>query len=254
MRRFGSTISPRTSVWRRYVLVCAALFAALFILRYQTVLSFLGTLIIDSQPPQHADLILVLGGEFWGPRVIKAADLAALGYAPLVLVSSPPHGAGTEADLTVPFLLERGYRRELIAAFPHNGQNTIAEALQLRAELARRRAKRVLLVTSAYHSRRAAIVFYLFCPGIEFISVPSTESDYSADGWWNRPRSRQLFFSESTKILGTLAIAYPVYLVTRWRIPPQKTAVHSANIAHRRFRQEPLGAALGFVQVGEERS
>jgi uncharacterized SAM-binding protein YcdF (DUF218 family) len=54
----------------------------------------------------------------------------------------------------------------------------------LRAELARRGVKRVLLVTASFHSRRSAIVFHLFCPGIQFISVPASDPYYHPDTWW----------------------------------------------------------------------
>ena len=192
------------------------IFAVVLLVQWQAALSLLGRSLIDAQPPRPADLILVLGGDFWGPRVVKGAELSTLGYAPIVLISGPPYAGRPEGELAVEFLVKRGFRKEMFAVFPHTASSTIAEALALRGELARRGVKRVILVTSNYHSRRAAIVFQLFCPGIGFTSVPAPDSNYYAEGWWKSGASREIFFSEWTKIFGTLMIAYPRYLASRW--------------------------------------
>ena len=189
--------------------------AVVLLIRWQAALSVLGGYLIDSEAPRPADLILVIGGDFWGPRVVKAAELGTVGYASTVLISGPPYRGRPEGELAVDFLVKRGFPGEMFAVFPIAAGSTIGEALALRAELARRRVKRVILVTSSYHSRRAAMVFRLFCPGIRFISVPPSDSFYAA-GWWKSPASREIVFSEWTKILGTLTIAYPSYLVSRW--------------------------------------
>jgi uncharacterized SAM-binding protein YcdF (DUF218 family) len=200
--------------WRRLLLIAAVLLAAVLLIQWQAALSVLGSSVIDSQPPRSADIILVLGGDFWGPRVVKAAELGTLGYAPTVLISGPPYVNRPEGELAVDFLVQRGFRREMFAVFAHTAASTIAEAVALRSELARRGVKHVILVTSNYHSRRAAMVFRLFCPGIRFISVPAPDS--FAKDWWKSRASREIFFSEWTKIVGTLTIAYPRYLASRW--------------------------------------
>jgi uncharacterized SAM-binding protein YcdF (DUF218 family) len=201
--------------WPRVLPIAAVLLAVVLLIQWQTALSLLGSCLIDSEAPRPADLILVLGGDFWGPRVVKAAELSTLGYAPTVLISGPPYAGRPEGELAVDFLVKRGFRREMFAVFGHTAASTVAEALALRGELARRGVKRVILVTSSYHSRRAAIVFGLFCPGIRFTSVPASDSFYAA-GWWKSPISREIFFSEWSKIFGTLTIAYPRYLASRW--------------------------------------
>jgi uncharacterized SAM-binding protein YcdF (DUF218 family) len=172
-------------------------------------------LLIESQPAHSADLIVVLGGDFWGPRVIKGADLAVEGFAPLVLFSGPPYRDRSEGELAVAFLVARGYPAKLFAVFPHAAKSTIAEARALRDEFARRGARRVILVTSNYHSRRAAIVLELFCPGIDFVSIPAPDPLYDANIWWKEGDSRRLFVSELAKIIGSVLVEYPRYLMTR---------------------------------------
>jgi uncharacterized SAM-binding protein YcdF (DUF218 family) len=179
------------------------------LIRWQTTLSFLGSYLIYSQAPRSADIILVLAGDFYGPRVLQAADLAKQGYAPLVLISGTPYQGGMEGEYAISFLAKQGYSTRLFESFGHDAHSTIEEAIALRGELARRHVKRVILVTGAYHSRRSSIVFRLFCPGIQFISVPGPDPNYHPDRWWMDDRSRALFYSEWTKIAGTVLMAYP---------------------------------------------
>jgi uncharacterized SAM-binding protein YcdF (DUF218 family) len=183
--------------------------------RWKAVLTSLGSFLVDSQPPQSADLIVVLGGDFWGPRVLTGSELARAGYAPTVLLSGPPYNGRPQGELSIEFLVQKGYPSQIFQVFANQAHSTITEAIALRGELARRKVKRVLLVTTAHHSRRAAIVLTLFCPGIRFISIPAPDSRYHADQWWSDKNSRHLFVSEWRKILGSVLVLYPVQVVSR---------------------------------------
>jgi uncharacterized SAM-binding protein YcdF (DUF218 family) len=200
--------------WTRRALLLFALGLAALVVEWRAVLSYLGHYLVYSQPPRSADLILVLAGNFYGPRVFQGADLALHGYAPKLLISGSPYRGRYEGDFAIGFLAQRGIATNGFESFHHYANSTIEEAVALRPELARRGAKRVLLVTSSFHARRSAIVFRLFCPGIEFISVPSSDPEYRPDNWWMDSRSKSLFYSEWSKIAGTLLIAYPKYLVS----------------------------------------
>lgn len=200
-------IAVRAAIW------AACLFAVL-VVGYELRLHA-GGFLICSGTPQPADLILVIGGDFYGPRVLKGADLGVQGYAPLVLISGPPYQQHrSEAEFAIDFLTTRGYPRYLFQAFGHHAGSTVSEAIAVGAELQRRQVHRVILVTSSYHSRRANIVFRLFCPSIHFISVPAADPHYDPEHWWTDIGSRRLFFSECKKIVGSVLIAYPEYLIT----------------------------------------
>ena len=192
-----------------FVLLLAAI-------RWQPTLAYFGKYLVKSDAPQPADLIVVLAGNFYGPRVIKAAELSNQGYAPRVLISGTPYRSQPEdqsrpeGEFAIAFLAQQGYRTDSFESFGHHARSTIEEAIALRPELGRRGVKRVLLVTSDYHSRRALLVFQLVCPGIRFISVAAPDSQYLPDKWWSDERSRSLFFSEWTKIVGSV-LAYPEY-------------------------------------------
>ena len=194
------------------LLACALLGSFLAVIHWQAVLSSLGNYLVYSEPTQPADLILVLAGDFYGPRVFKAAELVNRGYAPRVLISGAPYRGRPEGEFAIAYLAKHGYRTDRFESFGHHARSTIEEAIALRPELQRRGVKQVILVTSSFHSRRASIVMRLICSDIHFISAPATDPDYHADQWWADEPSRRLFFSEWRKIVGSVFLAYPKYL------------------------------------------
>ncbi len=195
----------------------ALLLLAIALIRWQATLNWLGNYLVRSDPLEPADLILVMGGDFWGPRVSRAAQLQAEGWAPLVLISGPQYAGQPEGELAVEFLVKQGYPADKFAVFAHNEPSTVGEVRLLAGELARRGVRRVIVVTSSYHSRRCAILFCLFCPRIRFLSAPAPDGHYRAQEWWKDPSSHALFVSEWTKILGSVLVAYPTYRISHWR-------------------------------------
>ena len=180
---------------------------------YPLALTSAGMFLFDAEAPSHADLILVLGGDFWGPRVLKGADLGMHAFAPRVMISGPFYQGRPEGDLAIEFLVQKGYPHELFVSFAHHAASTIDEAQAVAPELRRLGVRNVILVTRGSHSRRAKIVFRLFCPGVDFRSVPAHDDQFQAEQWWTDPRRREIFFLEWSKILGTVLVKYPAYLL-----------------------------------------
>src|SRR5580704_5161737 len=125
----GPASYRRTILWAAIIVVILVATAAV---RWQATLTWLGDFLVDSQPPQPADLILVLGGDCGGPRVITGAELAIASYAPSVRLSGPPYKDRPEGEAAVDFLVEKGYRRALFQVFAHHAGSTIAEAKAIR--------------------------------------------------------------------------------------------------------------------------
>jgi uncharacterized SAM-binding protein YcdF (DUF218 family) len=151
--------------------------------RYE-LLRLLGRSIVKSDVPQVADLILVLGGDFYGPRVVRAADLAMQGFAPYVLISGPPYAEGYECDRAIEFLVKHGYPRHLFLCYRHHASSTIEEVVLLRPEIRRLNPKRIILVTSNYHSLRAYLLFRLKMPFWSFQMVAANDSHFDPEHWW----------------------------------------------------------------------
>lgn len=176
-----------------------------------------GGFLVRSDPPVRADLIVVLGGDFYGHRVLEGAELGRQGFAGLVLVSGPPYNGKPEGELAIDFAVRHGYGRSSFSSVPHRATSTFDEALVLRTVFRRLRARRVLLVTSRYHTRRAGLIFDLTNPGIEFRVIAPRQDTFDTSGWWNRPEVRQAVCDEWLKILWNVGVRYPVHLAA---LPP----------------------------------
>jgi len=140
-----------------------------------------------------ADVVVVLGGGSHD-RPERAAELFKERAAPRILVS----GRG---DCEI-------YRRVLIAAGvparviqledrSHTSKENAIFAIKL---LRSQGARRVIIVTSWYHSRRALACFEHYGPGMRFYSRPSYFAYTRAD--WLRNKLTHRIFLEYPKLLG----------------------------------------------------
>ncbi len=141
----------------------------------------------------RADVMVVLGGGSHD-RPERAAELFKERIAPRILVS----GLG---DCTI-------YRRSLIqAGVPaqaiqmEDRSRTTRENAILAVNLLRHQGvRRVIIVTSWYHSRRALACFEHYGPEIQFYSCPSYFADTRPD--WLRHGLSHRVYLEYPKLLG----------------------------------------------------
>jgi uncharacterized SAM-binding protein YcdF (DUF218 family) len=175
----------------------AVLVAAVF---HTRVLAGLAGYLEQDSAPAKADLAYVLAGDGSGHRIFKAGDLVRQGYAPEALIGGP---AGTygfyECDLAIPFAVKAGYPASYFERFPMGAHSTREEAQAVVAEFRRRGVKRVLLVTSNYHTRRSGGIFRAVAPEIEFIVVGAPDEHFTARGWWHDREAEKTFVIEWLK-------------------------------------------------------
>lgn len=121
-------------------------------------------LIVSAELPQ-ADVIVVLGGSStYVERTSAAAQLFGSGRAPkIILTDDGQQGGWSSAEQRNPFFVERA-RQELeranvpaekIEVLPPLVSSTYDEAVLLREYAKSHQMRSMLVVTSAYHSRRA---------------------------------------------------------------------------------------------------
>ncbi len=109
----------------------------------------------------------------------------------------------TERDLT-----ERGVPTEDILRLTHRAANTLDELIVIERLAAGKNWKKVLIVTSNYHSRRTHMLCEnIFPPGIEVRVVAAPDSDYNPDNWWQHRIGEKIFFHE---VVG--------YFVSEWEV------------------------------------
>jgi uncharacterized SAM-binding protein YcdF (DUF218 family) len=175
----------------------AALAALVF---YGAILGALGSYLVQSGPPERADIALVLAGDYTGNRILKGAELVRQGYAPKALISGPAGNYGYyECDLAIPFAEKAGYPESYFIHLEHHALSTEEEAHAAVPELRRLGARRVLLVTSDYHTRRATKIFRAAAPDLIFYPVAAPDFYFSAQGWWHNREGRKTFAFEWMK-------------------------------------------------------
>jgi uncharacterized SAM-binding protein YcdF (DUF218 family) len=158
-----------------------------------------------------ADAVLVLGGGR-GERVRHAIRLYHAGLAPALYVTGtaepviprsvdPLSLTPAEADRVL--AIHQGVPEEDVTVIL--GPSSTYEEADVSLEIFRSMGfKRVILVTSPYHSRRARQTFRrLYRPaGIEVVMLPAPWADtaYDPRGWWRRERDAMAVFVESAKL------------------------------------------------------
>jgi uncharacterized SAM-binding protein YcdF (DUF218 family) len=171
--------------FRTFALVLIAI-VVLGLIFHNTILAGLGSYLIKSDPPQKADIALVLAGDGEGYRILKAAQLVRQGYIPDVLVSGPSGMYGQyECDLH----------------FENEARSTQEEARDATARLRQLGMHKVLVVTSDYHTRRAGKIFRTAAPDLQFVVVAAPDRYFTADGWWHNRQGKKIAFNEWIKTL-----------------------------------------------------
>jgi uncharacterized SAM-binding protein YcdF (DUF218 family) len=165
-----------------------------------------GTALMEDDGPAKADIGVVLGGDYWGYRIEKAAQLIQQGYISQALISGPPGFYGVhECDLAIPFIVNKGYPAAGFIAFRHNELSTQTEADAVLPELRRRNIRSFLLITSDFHSGRAARTFRLVGRKIGYLPamrvVTTGDPLFRIDRWWKEREGQKAVFFEWTKTL-----------------------------------------------------
>jgi uncharacterized SAM-binding protein YcdF (DUF218 family) len=183
---------------RWWWLLPAALLLAL--LGYRLWLGALGQYLVQSGEPVHADIVVVLAGDFSGNRIFKGADLVREGYAPKAVISGPLGMYGrSESDLAIADAVKHGYPESYFIPAPNTSKSTRAEAEAIIPLLRKLNARRVDLVTSSFHTRRSGKVYRTLAPDIDFHVVAAPTLYYTPQHWWGNREGQKLFLMEWMK-------------------------------------------------------
>jgi uncharacterized SAM-binding protein YcdF (DUF218 family) len=167
-------------------------------------LSALGGYLIHDEAPVQADIIVVLAGDYFGNRILTAADLVRRGLAPKALVSGPGDVYGVyESELAVAFAVRHGFPESYFLPFPNDARSTAAEADVVIPELRKLHAHRIEIVTSNFHTRRAGNIYRSRAGDMEFHLTAAPDPYFSAGGWWKNREGRKIFLVEWEKTVAT---------------------------------------------------
>ncbi len=163
-------------------------------------LSEVGNFLVKAEPPEKADIALVLAGDFQGNRILTAAQLVRSGFVPKIAVSGPSGLYGYhECDLAIPFAEKAGYPASAFIHLEHDARSTKEEAADTIPRLRELGAHKILLVTSNYHTRRAGKIFRAAAPDLQFVVVAAPDPDFTTSGWWHNRQGEKTAFIEWMK-------------------------------------------------------
>jgi uncharacterized SAM-binding protein YcdF (DUF218 family) len=197
---------PARRPLQRRIAIGATALLALILLAHSVWLGWLGRALVRDDGPAKADAAVVLAGDYTGGRIVKAAELVRAGYVPAVLVSGPEGFYGVhECDPAIAYAARRGYPAAWFIPLPNSALSTRDEAAVVLAEARRRSYRSILLVTSNYHTARAARVYRAAeranggGPAIRVVAAP--DRYFSADSWWRSREGQKTAFFEWSKTL-----------------------------------------------------
>jgi uncharacterized SAM-binding protein YcdF (DUF218 family) len=188
--------------FRVFAFVCLGL-VLLGGLFHNQLFAALGGYLDKSEAPQQADAAFVLAGDQTGNRVLRAGELVKQGYVSQAIVSGPYGLYGlNECDLAIPFAVRAGYPQSYFVPFPNFASSTHEEAAVAVREFRKLGLRRVLLVTSTFHTRRAGNEFRTAAPEITFVVVSAPDVHFTVTGWWHDREARKTFLMEWMKTAG----------------------------------------------------
>jgi len=151
-------------------------------------------LLVVNDPLQPADMIFVLNGDY-NTRPFRASELYQQGLAPIIVIAQsemlPAEKLGlapNDTDVSINVMKKLGVPPEKIVVLPTEGgvTSTFDEANALRQYIEFHNIHSLILLTSAFHTRRAKWIFDRELAGLpvrlEVAAVPSYGFDES--NWW----------------------------------------------------------------------
>jgi uncharacterized SAM-binding protein YcdF (DUF218 family) len=190
-------MSRRRILWLAAVSVLVAAAAA-----HPIWLAAIGRFLVSAGDPVQADAVLVLAGDSYGHRVMKGGELIRRGYAPRAFVSGTPGYYDThECDLAIAFAVRRGYPESCFVPIRHVSYSTLEEARNVLPELRRRGVRKLLIVTSDYHTRRAGAIFRALAPDLAISVVAARDEFFTPEGWWKSRQGQKAVYFELSKTI-----------------------------------------------------
>ena len=183
-----------------------------------TFLLFVGRFLAREDPLERADLIMVLGGariERW----LESVDLYKEGWAPRIVISpgqtSPLDSVlaergvryPREGDLARDAVVALGVPANAVTVLPNGVDNTAAEAALLHRIYPTGSIRRIIVVTTSYHLRRAGYAFRreLSGAGVQVIMRGSRYDQTTPSRWWTHRNDIRYILSEVPKFAAYVA-------------------------------------------------
>ena len=183
--------------------------------RFQ-ILTGLATMLIVDDQLEPADIIFVLAGEISsGP--FHAAELFKQGLAPDIVMAREEDWPAVElglyprgTDVATEILKELGVPAENITVIAGEGGTTGTrdESIILGRYVEEHNVKRVIIVATAFHTRRTKWIFdkELKGSGVVLEVAAAPEWKFDETNWWQQERGLKTFLNEYIKLFYYFAV------------------------------------------------
>jgi uncharacterized SAM-binding protein YcdF (DUF218 family) len=188
--------SPKKHL-QRNILVASAVLLLLAVLVYALraqILTGIADLLVVNDPLQPADIIFVLNGDY-NTRPFRASELYQQGLVPVIVIARsemlPAEKLGlapNDTDVSIGVMKKLGVPPEKIVVLPVEGgvTSTFDEAIALRHYIESHNIHSLILLTSAFHTRRAKWIFDRELAGLPITLAVVAVPHYGFDqtNWW----------------------------------------------------------------------
>ncbi len=170
--------------------------------------------VVTAEPVQADALVVLSGSSVYLERVNRAAQLWKEGRAPKILLTNDNERSGWSSEQQRnPLFVEResealqlaGIPAAAIEVLPQPVSSTYEEAVRLRDYATTQGLRSVLIVTSAYHSRRALWTMRRVFEGsgveVGVAIAPIGEQSPSSATWWLHPGGWRMIAGEYVKLV-----------------------------------------------------
>jgi len=172
-------------------------------IKFDSILTAMGNFLIKNETPQKSDVIIVLAGDS-GTRIVHGCKLYQAGYAEKILLSGDNSGYMTKKALSL------GITESSI--LPERQSNTTFGNAKHSLKIVQdQRYKSAIVVTTAYHTHRASMIFSQFFKGIDLTFCAVSNDPIMTHNWWKDNYSTRVVISEYFKLVWH-------YLVDSWAI------------------------------------
>ncbi len=220
-RTMSFTNSQRGGIFFKllFLMFLVVLVFVVYLARYP-ILRFAGNFWVVDESPQASDAIVILSDDDYDAvRASRAADLFKADWAPRIVASGRylrPYAS--IAELMQHDLADRGVGADAVIRLPNRARNTLEEAGAVSAFLSSHGWKKIIIVTSNYHTRRARYIYdHVLAPGTDLRVVAAPDPAYDPNSWWRTREGLKTFLYES---LG--------YIVARWELRDADTHTTSS--------------------------
>jgi uncharacterized SAM-binding protein YcdF (DUF218 family) len=217
---------PRSRRWLKLFIVCLLIGVVAGILVHRPLLRMTGNFLVVSETPAPADAIVVLAGGD-PARSLEAVRLYKAGLAPFVVVTTEPPPRVFDQLKSDGIVLNQTYENymKVIAGYGVPPDHivrietyvfdTLDELRTVKTFANGRGWKRLLIVTSNFHTRRSRMTArYVLEPDIHASVIAATQDSWDPSAWFESQAGIRTFAIEAEKL-----VTYTMYLWPRlvWR-------------------------------------